>query len=92
MRRHGIVLGLFSGPDERMASMRRVGGDLQVMGEIGVQYHGLDPSDTWFEPYPAMAEEFDIPVGIGRGGAESQEPAARVVPPEARLPIAPGHP
>ena len=96
MRRHGIVLGLVSGPDEAMASMRRAGGDriragafmddgrtrlpppevlreafergdLQVIGEIGAQYHGLDPSDAWFEPYLAIAEEFDIPVGIHTG-------------------------
>ena len=42
-------------------------GDLQVMGEIAAQYHGLDPSDEWFEPYLALAEEFDIPVGIHTG-------------------------
>lgn len=96
MRRHGIVLGLVSGPDEAMASMRKAGGDsiragaflddgrtplpppevlreafargdLQVMGEIAAQYHGLDPSDAWFEPYLAIAEEFDVPVGIHTG-------------------------
>ena len=96
MRRHGIVLGLVSGPDESMASMRRAGGDaiwpgaflddgstplpppdvlreafasgeLKVLGEIGAQYHGLDPSDEWFEPYLALAEELDIPVGIHTG-------------------------
>ena len=42
-------------------------GDLKVMGEIAAQYHGLDPSDAWFEPYLALAEEFDIPVGIHTG-------------------------
>ena len=42
-------------------------GDLKVLGEIGAQYHGLDPSDPWFEPYLALAEEFDIPVGIHTG-------------------------
>ena len=96
MRRHGIVLGLVSGPDAYMASMREAGGDtiragafmddgrttlpppdvlrkafasgeLQVMGEIGAQYHGLDPGDDWFEPYLALAEEFDVPVGIHTG-------------------------
>jgi uncharacterized protein len=96
MRRHGIVLGLVSGPDAAMASMRKAGGDairagaflddgrtplpppdvlrkafergeLQVMGEIAAQYHGLDPSEAWFEPYLALAEEFDVPVGIHTG-------------------------
>ena len=38
-----------------------------MLGEIGAQYHGLDPSDPWFEPYLALAEEFDLPVGIHTG-------------------------
>lgn len=96
MRRHRIVLGLVSGPDAAMASMRRAGGEaiwagallddgqtqlpppdvlrkayasgeLKVLGEIGAQYHGLNPSDPWFEPYLALAEEFDVPVGIHTG-------------------------
>ncbi len=103
MRQHGIILGLVSGPDAYMASMRRAGGDairagaflddghnplppldvlrkafvsgdLQVMGEIGAQYHGLDPSDPWFEPYLALAEELDIPVGIHTGLAPPGTP------------------
>src|SRR5690606_6383846 len=104
MRRHGIILGLVSGPDAAMASMRKSGGedliwagaflddgrtplppaevlreafangDLKVMGEIGAQYHGLDPSDEWFEPYLALAEEFDIPVGIHTGLAPPGTP------------------
>jgi len=49
-------------------------GDLKVMGEIGAQYHGLDPSDAWFEPYLALAEEFDIPVGIHTGLAPPGTP------------------
>ena len=96
MRKHNIVLGLVSGPDDAMRSMRTAGGEriwagailddgatplpspevlraafasgeLKVLGEIGAQYHGLDPSDPWFEPYLALAEEFDIPVGIHTG-------------------------
>lgn len=42
-------------------------GELKVLGEIGAQYHGLDPGDPWFEPYLALAEEFDIPVGFHTG-------------------------
>ena len=103
MRRHGIVLGLVSGPDAYMASMREAGGpriragaflddgrtplpppdalrkafasgELTVMGEIAAQYHGLDPSDDWFEPYLALAEEFDVPVGIHTGLAPPGTP------------------
>lgn len=96
LQKHNVVLGLVSGPEAAMASMRKRGGeriwagaflddgrtplpppetlraafaagDLKVMGEIAAQYHGLDPSDAWFEPYLALAEEFDIPVGIHTG-------------------------
>lgn len=97
LQRHNVVLGLVSGPEAAMASMRSRGGariwagaflgddpatplpppdtlraafasgDLKVLGEIGAQYHGLNPSDAWFEPYLALAEEFDIPVGIHTG-------------------------
>jgi len=49
-------------------------GDLKVIGEIGAQYHGLNPSDEWFEPYLAMAEELDIPVGIHTGLAPPGTP------------------
>ena len=43
----------------------------QVMGEIGVQYEGLSPSDPSLDKYFALAEELDIPVGIhmGTGGS-----------------------
>lgn len=103
MRQHGIVLGLVSGPDAAMTSMRSNGGEaiwagaflddgrtplpppqvlrqafasgeLKVMGEIAAQYHGLDPSDEWFEPYLALAEEFDVPVGIHTGLAPPGTP------------------
>ena len=47
-------------PDALRAAF--VSGDLRVMGEIAAQYHGLNPSDPWFEPYLALAEELDIPV------------------------------
>ncbi len=43
----------------------------RVMGEIGVQYSGLSPSDPSLDKYFALAEELDIPVGIhmGTGGS-----------------------
>ncbi|HTP89882.1 MAG TPA: amidohydrolase family protein [Bryobacteraceae bacterium] len=43
----------------------------QVMGEIGLQYEGLSPSDPSVDKYFALAEELDIPVGIhmGTGGS-----------------------
>ncbi len=46
-------------------------GGFQVMGEIGLQYEGLSPSDPSVDKYFALAEELDIPVGIhmGTGGS-----------------------
>jgi uncharacterized protein len=43
----------------------------KVMGEIGLQYEGLSPSDPSVDPYFALAEQLDIPVAIhmGTGGS-----------------------
>jgi hypothetical protein len=43
----------------------------KVMGEIGLQYDGISPSDPAVDQYFALAEELDIPVGIhmGTGGS-----------------------
>jgi predicted TIM-barrel fold metal-dependent hydrolase len=42
----------------------------KVMGEVGLQYQGISPSDPTVDKYFALAEELDIPVGIhmGTGG------------------------
>jgi uncharacterized protein len=42
----------------------------KVMGEIGLQYEGLSPSDASVDQYFALAEELDIPIAIhmGTGG------------------------
>lgn len=42
-------------------------GEFKVFGEITIQYEGVSASDTAFEPYLAMAERLDIPVGIHVG-------------------------
>lgn len=42
-------------------------GEFKVFGEITIQYGGYSPGDTSFEPYLAMAERLDIPVGIHVG-------------------------
>ena len=41
------------------------------MGEIGLQYEGMSPSDPAVDKYFALAEQLDIPVGIhmGTGGS-----------------------
>jgi predicted TIM-barrel fold metal-dependent hydrolase len=42
-------------------------GEFKVFGEVTIQYEGYSMSDTAFEPYLAMAEKLDIPVGIHIG-------------------------
>lgn len=42
-------------------------GEFKVFGEITIQYEGYSASDSAFEPYLAMAEKLDIPVGIHLG-------------------------
>src|SRR6202521_943364 len=46
-------------------------GGFKVMGEIGLQYEGISPSDPSVDAYFALAEELDIPVAIhmGTGGS-----------------------
>jgi predicted TIM-barrel fold metal-dependent hydrolase len=42
-------------------------GELQVLGEVTNQYAGIPPDDPRMEPYWALAEELDMPVGIHIG-------------------------
>jgi predicted TIM-barrel fold metal-dependent hydrolase len=46
-------------------------GGFKVMGEIGLQYEGLSPSDPSVDQYFALAEQLDIPIAIhmGTGGS-----------------------
>jgi len=42
-------------------------GRVQVLGELVLQHLGIAPNDPCMEPYYALAEEMDIPVGIHTG-------------------------
>jgi hypothetical protein len=42
-------------------------GRVQVLGELILQMRGMAPNDPRMEPYDALAEEMDIPVGIHTG-------------------------
>jgi predicted TIM-barrel fold metal-dependent hydrolase len=55
--------------DQLRASFTKDG--FKVMGEIGLQYQGISPSDMSVDEYFALAEELDVPVAIhmGTGGS-----------------------
>ena len=60
---HALVAGT---PPETLAADLR-GGRFGQLSEIGLQYHGLTPDDPKLEPYWALAEAMDVPVGIHMG-------------------------
>ena len=57
-------------PVEQLRTHFTTGG-FRVMGEIGLQYQGVSPSDMSVDKYFALAEELDIPVAVhmGTGGS-----------------------
>ena len=54
-------------PDLGSLRRRFQDGSFGAMGEIGAQYAGMSLSDPRFEPYLALAEELDVPVGVHTG-------------------------
>ena len=42
-------------------------GKYVAFAEVAIQYNGVSPSDERFEPYLAVAEELDVPMGIHIG-------------------------
>jgi uncharacterized protein len=64
----GTILGQkFSLPDTSVLREDFRAGHLGVLGELGLIYAGLSPNDPQLEPYWALAEELDIPVGLHTG-------------------------
>lgn len=59
-------------------SLRRLvaSGKVRVLGEITNAYSGIAPDDPRMEPYWALAEELDVPVGIHLGPGAPGEPHA----------------
>lgn len=49
-------------------------GRFQVLGEVMAQYEGIAANDARLEPYWALAEALDIPVGIHLGPGGPAEP------------------
>ncbi len=42
-------------------------GKVQVFAEVAPQYDGMSPADPQLDPYFALAEELDIPIGVHMG-------------------------
>lgn len=43
--------------------------NIDFIGEVLTQYHGISPSDSLMLPYYALAVKYDLPVGIHTGSA-----------------------
>ena len=54
-------------PDVAVLRADFLAGRLDVLAEMALQYDGLSPNDPQMEPYWALAEELDIPVGLHSG-------------------------
>ena len=63
-------------PGTPIAELRRdiMQGRVRVIGEFGGQYIGLAPNDPALEPYLALAEELDVPVGFHTGIGPANAP------------------
>lgn len=78
----------FSDPRARTpAEVRRLhrAGKFAVLAEIGAQYRGLSLADKAYEPFFALAEELDIPVGVHLGEGPPGAPYVSDPPYRARL-------
>ncbi len=63
---------LFGGPPESWPKPEEIrkklkDGGYRALAEVAIQYAGVSPSDPRFDPYLAVAEELDVPVGIHMG-------------------------
>jgi predicted TIM-barrel fold metal-dependent hydrolase len=71
----GTMLGAHFGlPDTNVLREDFRAGRLGVLAELGLQYAGLAPNDKQMEPYWALAEDLDIPVGLHTGLAPPRTP------------------
>ena len=62
-----------------------VSGRFAMLGEVTNQYNGIAPDDAAFEPYLALAEELDVPVGIHMGPGPPGAPYSGTPKYRARL-------
>jgi hypothetical protein len=74
-----IVGGAYTGPRDALpgaSELRRLfkAKSLGVLGELGLQYRGLKPSDESLRPYFRLAEQLDVPVALHTGLGDSGTP------------------
>ena len=71
------AVGFAKRQDKSIDELRRLhaNGQLAVFAEVAMQYRGVRADDPRWEPYFALAEELDIPVGLHLG--EGPPAAAR---------------
>jgi hypothetical protein len=62
-------------PPDSVRALYRAGA-FEVLAEVMNQYAGIAPSDSRLEPYWALAEELNIPVGVHVGGGGPGDPYA----------------
>ena len=60
--------------DLELLRREHAAGRLGALGELGLPYGGVAPNDPRMEPYWALAEELDVPVGLHTGLAPSNTP------------------
>jgi len=74
-----------------LAELRRLvsAGQVAVFAEVAPQYAGMSPADPALEPYFALAEELDVPVGLHLGEGP---PGGPNVPGYERYRVALGNP
>lgn len=63
----GFAFNLEGAPSVETLRQLYKAGKFEVLGEALTQYEGISPDDPAWEPYFALCEELDIPVGIHVG-------------------------
>jgi predicted TIM-barrel fold metal-dependent hydrolase len=63
----GLAFNLDGAPSVETLRQLYKSGKFTVLGEALTQYEGISPDDPAWEPYFALCEELDIPVGIHTG-------------------------
>jgi predicted TIM-barrel fold metal-dependent hydrolase len=74
-----IIGGAYTGPRDPLPELARLRTLFQektvgVLGELGLQYRGMKPTDPAVAAYFALAEELDVPVALHTGLGDSGAP------------------